>query len=231
MKPRQKETNGPAPDACVRHAREAAEEMAVLYALGSLEPAEARSFEEHMTRECPFCAREAAGWKETVGQLGAAESAGPEGGGASNPPASLRRELIERISAGRTERARSIQVWKEWNKPAESPRSPGLHIVRAAEGEMLPTGVPGVSVKKLSADPDRRYVTMLVKMDPGSSYPCHRHAGVEECYVLQGDLRVGDNLLNAGDYQRADQESLHGVQSTEKGCLLLILSSQDDELS
>jgi anti-sigma factor ChrR (cupin superfamily) len=67
-------------------------------------------------------------------------------------------------------------------------------------------------------------------MDRGTSYPPHRHADVEECYVLQGDLRVAGRVLRAGDYQRADRDSVHGVQSTENGCLLLIVSSTDDEL-
>jgi anti-sigma factor ChrR (cupin superfamily) len=72
---------------------------------------------------------------------------------------------------------------------------------------------------------------MLVRMDPGSSYPGHLHAGVEECFVLEGELRVGEEVLRRGDYQRADEGSEHGIQWTEKGCLLLIVSSQDDELT
>ena len=66
-------------------------------------------------------------------------------------------------------------------------------------------------------------------MAPGTSYPGHRHAGVEECYVLEGDLRVGDLVMRAGDYQRAAIGSVHGVQSTEGGCLLLVLMSDRDE--
>jgi hypothetical protein len=37
-------------------------------------------------------------------------------------------------------------------------------------------------------------------------------------------------VLCAGDYQFAAGGSEHRVQSTEGGCLLLIVSSQDDEL-
>jgi anti-sigma factor ChrR (cupin superfamily) len=102
--------------------------------------------------------------------------------------------------------------------------------LRAGEGEWEPTAAPGVKARTLHVDPARRYVTMLIRMEPGASYPGHRHADIEECYVLEGDLRVGGERLGAGDYQRADARSCHGVQSTEKGCLLLIVSSQEDEI-
>jgi anti-sigma factor ChrR (cupin superfamily) len=71
---------------------------------------------------------------------------------------------------------------------------------------------------------------MMIRMAPGTSYPRHRHAAREECFVLQGELRVGDKQLRTGDFQVADRDSIHDVQSTETGCVLLIVSSQDDEL-
>jgi anti-sigma factor ChrR (cupin superfamily) len=71
---------------------------------------------------------------------------------------------------------------------------------------------------------------MPVRMEPGTSYPRHRHKGVEEGYVLEGDLHVGDEAMKAGDCQRAETESIHAVQSTESGCLLRIVSSTVDEL-
>jgi anti-sigma factor ChrR (cupin superfamily) len=72
---------------------------------------------------------------------------------------------------------------------------------------------------------------MLVRMAPGSSYPPHLHASSEECFVVEGDLHVGDDLvMNAGDYQRAHGGSVHPVQYTEGGCVLFIMSSLHDEL-
>jgi anti-sigma factor ChrR (cupin superfamily) len=71
---------------------------------------------------------------------------------------------------------------------------------------------------------------MLVRMPAGASYPRHRHAGAEQCYVLEGDLRFGGRVFRAGDYQCADADSIHDVQYTEAGCLLLIVSSLHDEI-
>ena len=36
--------------------------------------------------------------------------------------------------------------------------------------------------------------------------------------------------MKRGDYMVADEGSLHGVQSTDGGCLVLIVSSVHDEL-
>jgi anti-sigma factor ChrR (cupin superfamily) len=71
---------------------------------------------------------------------------------------------------------------------------------------------------------------MLIRMEPGASYVPHRHGGPEQCYVVEGDLRDGDVVVRAGDFQCAPESTMHGAQTTEKGCLLLIVSSLRDEL-
>lgn len=128
------------------------------------------------------------------------------------------------------------QPWKRWsNSPPSSPRRalpwPGLHIQRADPAAWQTTAFTGVEVQPLSVSAELRQATMLVRMAPGSSYPPHRHSGPEECYVLAGDLWVGDDVeLKPGDFQRAEADSVHAVQSTRGGCLLLIQTSLDDEL-
>ena len=84
--------------------------------------------------------------------------------------------------------------------------------------------------RRLFVDHAAQRVTMMVRMEPGSSYPAHRHAQAEECFVLSGDLWTGSVRLLAGDYQRAEQGSRHPVQSTEGGCVLLLVSSLGDAL-
>jgi len=213
------------------HPIEESLELAALHTAGALPPEEARAFEEHAL-SCASCAAELAALRETAARLAmAAAKDAPE------PAAGLKERVLDRIAAqgsAAPERTTAsdpdTQVWKRWSgEPGEG--SEGFHILRAGEGPWEPTARPGVHVKPLSVDPARRYVTMLVRMDPGSSYPGHLHAGVEECFVLEGELRVGEEVLRRGDYQRAEEGSEHGVQWTEKGCLLLIVSSQDDELT
>ena len=75
-------------------------------------------------------------------------------------------------------------------------------------------------------------MTAMFRMAAGTSYPEHIHDGPEECYVLEGDLHVGDRMvMHAGDYQRATPGSEHDEQWTEGGCLLLVTSSLSDELT
>ena len=147
------------------------------------------------------------------------------------PPAALKQKILalagQEQPAHADTAAPSVQLWKNWKTQAATEE---LVVQRRDEGAWEATGVEGVEVKRLFADAARGYVTMLVRMAAGSSYPSHRHAGYEECYVLQGDLSVGDAALHAGDYQRAEGGSIHVVQSTKNGCLLFIVSSQHDEL-
>ena len=207
---------------------DAARETAILHALGALPPEEARAFEAHAA-VCDLCAEEARSHLEALAILG--EAAGDAMSTRAMPPPSLRQRILEKVrseeDSARTAEAETVQVWKSWGAIGESA---GLSIRRAGEGHWEPTAARGVSVKPLHVDSARRYVTMLVRMEPGSAYPDHLHAGAEECYVLQGDLSVGDETLRAGDYQHAPAGSEHEIQSTREGCLLLIVSSQDDKL-
>ncbi len=54
-------------------------------------------------------------------------------------------------------------------------------------------------------------------MDPGATYPSHRHTEVEELYLLEGDLFVEGQWMKPGDYCRDEPESIHGKVRTDKG--------------
>jgi len=43
-------------------------------------------------------------------------------------------------------------------------------------------------------------VSMLVRLDPETDYPAHRHAGTEELHLLHGILKVDDRTLYPGDF-------------------------------
>lgn len=90
------------------------------------------------------------------------------------------------------------------------------------------TPPPSLKARLMDAANDR--LTMLVRMNAGTSYPAHRHRGVEECYVLEGDLYGPNFEMRAGDYQRLAGGSVHGVQGTRGGCSLFIVSLMNDEL-
>lgn len=197
-------------------------ETAALYSLGALAPEERAAFAEHLTERCPICEAEVRAFEGVTGALGL--SVPP-----AAAPADLRARLLARAERGAKEPApgAETQIWKNWEGGGAA--HPWF-LLRANEGSWEETGVEGVRARRLFVDTDRQTVTMLVKMAAGTAYPTHRHAAAEECYVLEGDLHVGDTVMRAGDYQRAGSGTMHGVQSTEGGCTLLIVSSLHDEL-
>jgi anti-sigma factor ChrR (cupin superfamily) len=103
-----------------------------------------------------------------------------------------------------------------------------LIVVRAAEGSWLPTPARGVTVKPLFTDPLRRTETYLVRAEPGSRMPRHRHVTADRTFFLEGDGRMGTVSLEAGDFYRAEAGTMHEVSWTERGCLCITLASITD---
>lgn len=201
---------------------EEAGNRAALYVLGALSDDEIDEYDQHIL-VCSACHEEVASLRTVVADL---SSIGPR----VEPPAALKARLFERITGTTREPAppaASAQPWRSW---ATEAGPSGLSFNLASEAAWEPAGQEGVEVRRLFVDQSRERVTMLVKMTPGTAYPRHRHGGAEECYVVSGDLRVGDRRMVAGDYQHAAHGSIHGVQSTEGGCLLLVVSSMHDEI-
>lgn len=90
---------------------------------------------------------------------------------------------------------------------------------------------PGISCKLLSSDAQRDRVCMLVRLAPATQYPPHRHAGVEELHLLQGELWIDERKLSAGDYNRAEAGSADRRVWSETGCTCLLITSPRDMLS
>ena len=105
----------------------------------------------------------------------------------------------------------------------------GLTFVKASEGTWQEMA-PGVSTKVFFLDPVSRRATALVRMASGSRYAPHRHTEAEELYVLEGGCFCGGRELKAGDYHRAEAETEHHDTSSDEGCLLLVISSPQNEI-
>jgi quercetin dioxygenase-like cupin family protein len=130
------------------------------------------------------------------------------------PRASLRERLLARIEGHTDVRLDPLK---------------GLTFVKAFEGTWQQMA-PGVSAKVLFFDPASRRATALVRMAAGSRYAPHRHAEAEELYVLEGGCFCGGRELTAGDYHRAEAETEHHDTSSDDGCLLLVISSPQNEM-
>lgn len=104
-------------------------------------------------------------------------------------------------------------------------------IVRtAADGPWKPWLLPGVTRRILFVDRQHRRLTMLLRVTAGSRVPAHPHPGVEEVYLVEGDLRAEDgSVLRAGDYQRWEGGTTHGEQWSVGGCTALVIASLGEQ--
>ena len=89
---------------------------------------------------------------------------------------------------------------------------------------------PGISCQLLATDTEKNRVSMLVRLAPGTDYPPHRHAGVEELHLLHGELMIDGRKLYPGDYSRGEAGSMDRRVWSETGCTCVLLTSFDDIL-
>ena len=105
-------------------------------------------------------------------------------------------------------------------------------LVRSEEVSWQPLNEPGISgvfVKVLRYDEaTRRAPTILLKFEPGATYPAHNHPGGEEIFVLEGEIRLGKDHLRKGDYLYTAPNNRHAVDSAA-GCIVLVNVPQEVE--
>jgi len=175
--------------------------MVVQYALNALSPAEVAGAEARLAA-CADCRRE----MEALRPLVASFVAWPTD--VLRPPAALWDRLSERIGA---------------------PAGPGPEPPAASRPEWQEPG-PGICCKVLATDTERNRVSLVVRLEPGADYPPHRHAGIEEVYMLEGELKVDDKTLYPGDYLRSEPGTVDHRVWSETGCSCVLLTSVRDVL-
>jgi len=89
---------------------------------------------------------------------------------------------------------------------------------------------PGISVKVLAADTEKDRVSMLVRLAPGTDYPPHRHASIEELHLLHGELMIDDKKFYPGDYIHAEPDTVDRRVWSQTGCTCVLLTSTKDAI-
>lgn len=181
-------------------------EFADLYILGSGSTHERADFETHLA-ECARCQLRVFSIADTLGNFAF-----------RRPSLGAREALLQKI---RADVSKDVAIVFE---------APGVLAKRAENIEWVPAGLPGVYAKTLFTDKARGYHTSIVKLDPGTQYPAHRHVGIEEIFVLEGDLEYDFGVIGTGDYCRAEPETIHSLSHTVNGCVLLVNASTSDQL-
>jgi anti-sigma factor ChrR (cupin superfamily) len=203
-------------------------ELTALYAAGALTSQESEAFESQLDANDA----EAADATAALHSFGAVVQSLADALPPATPSAAVRARLLARIAAEPDAAAApGHPTPAPARKRAERRRrSPDWYIQRDSADAWEESRFPGVQVRKLFVDFARKEYTALVRMAPGCRYPAHVHNGTEECIVLSGDLRSGDEVLHAWDYQRAAPSTRHAALTTQDGCLLLIRASLTDEV-
>ncbi|PSL29102.1 dimethylsulfonioproprionate lyase family protein [Chitinophaga ginsengisoli] len=109
------------------------------------------------------------------------------------------------------------------------------YVVRKAQKEWQPLvekGIhyTGISVISLHYDQQKeRSTTILLRFEPGASYPYHNHPAGEEVYVLSGEAIFENVVLSEGDYLYTPPGFKHAVTTTT-GCTLLFVVPEEVEI-
>ena len=165
---------------------------------------EGAAFEIHVA-SCPHCARDLDGLRRNLGVVADWSS------DVLSPPSSLAQRLAHRIAEETGDHV-IVPPSPQWSEPEWQ------HVA------------PGISCKFLASDADSHWVSMLVRLAPGAVYPPHVHAGVEELYLLSGELWIDERKLYPGDYNRAEPETSDERVWSETGCTCVLITSTQDTL-
>ena len=176
------------------------EQWAGDYVLGTLSGSELAEFEAHLARN-PELQRHVAAWERRL-----------------TPLAATLPEVETRAS-----------VWDAIEAALDEAGPPATVTVRDGEGEWR-TLSPGAEIKLLMVDREAGFQSFLLRLSPGTMLPPHDHNTLEECFLLEGDMLIGDRAYRQGDYHAALPGSRHAPISTRNGGIVFIRSELRPEM-
>jgi anti-sigma factor ChrR (cupin superfamily) len=191
--------------------QEQAKERAALYALGALESDEARAVEAVLADDATL-ADAVQAFEQVMADLAFAAVE-------AEPPASLREKLLERIALEAPPQA----------KAAPAKPEPDTSSLRKDEGKWRQLA-PKVSSKVLYADAQTGLVTSLIKLEAGGYLPRHRHLGVEQMLIVEGECRINDEIFRPGDFRMRPAGTEDVELTTEHGATILLVAPKRFEI-
>jgi anti-sigma factor ChrR (cupin superfamily) len=174
------------------------------YAVNAMPAAEAAAFEAHL-ESCAQCRLELETLQPIVDRFVFWPS------DVLRPSSGLQERLAQRIAAETGEAPKAVPA-RQWDEPAWDEVAPGIFC------------------KLMATDTHTHRVSMLVRLLPGVEYPPHTHAGLEELFLLDGELWIDDRKLYPGDYNRAEAGSGDKRVWSETGCSCVLVTSTRDKL-
>ena len=193
-------------------------ELAPIYALDLLD-LEERLWVEAQVIDCPDLAEELANYQAAVAVMSYSAPTMPMS-------ADLKDRLFDRI-ASPVENQLDLEPMATTIPAAAKLPPPAIVTFRSSDLKWRPYRAPGIEVALLYLDRANRMSSLLLKAAAGVVYPLHQHQGIEEIYMLEGELVIDGQVYLAGDYIRSYPNSIH-APSTSTGCMFLIRGCLDD---
>jgi anti-sigma factor RsiW len=81
---------------------------------------------------------------------------------------------------------------------------------------------PGVTMRMLYVDPTIGTRTAIMRMQTGSEVPAHEHDALEECFVIDGSIRIDAVEYGSGDHLLGRRETPHPTIVSPSGATLLL---------
>jgi mannose-6-phosphate isomerase-like protein (cupin superfamily) len=115
-------------------------------------------------------------------------------------------------------------LWDRIDLNIDAMTSPaaGAVSIRVDEGGWTRL-VHGIDRKLLFTDPASGTETFLLRFAPGAWLPAHAHRLCEQCLMLEGDVRIGDETFGPGDFHAVPAGTPHPAIVSESGALVLIV--------
>lgn len=112
--------------------------------------------------------------------------------------------------------------------PHYDARGASFYALSGDEGDWLPHPIKGIAVKPLATDKERGYATILMRLDAGTIFPSHSHAGAEQCYIISGTVVVQGRHLATGSFFSTQAHTDHGDITTTDGATVLLVVAMED---
>lgn len=185
--------------------RDLAEEYAALAGLGALDGADSEAMEH--CDDCPFgrAARAALGYDDAVAALTAAAFPPVE------PPAGLKDQIMAGIG-----------------KKDQASEQGGYFFMGSDEGDWTPLPGGKIRLKVLSDLAEAGHTLVLLEADPGGVFFPHAHKGMEEVYLISGDLETEGRTMGPGDYLRAAPGTRHHKAVSRTGCRAIMVTAREN---
>lgn len=99
--------------------------------------------------------------------------------------------------------------------------TPQVTSLKASDGQWRRLA-DRVFLKVLVRDEDTQIASFLVRYEPGSRVEKHPQRGPEHCFLVSGDLRIGDFDMVPGDFQFVEGGIEHGPLVSQGGALVFV---------